>query len=270
MRPNRKGTLKDHRCGFVALCGFASCAKPRKLFAFDQWIEARLAVTHVPATWMDDHPLHAASNFCHLLGAARLRLEDIPQSRSTSEDHPILYQMGFQVARHGPDAIRDTFEALQSKPGAPHDGPKAIFPRLYVRPRHPRSFGKETTCLPRPDDRACTAPTPFFRHLSIISLNARSKLPGSCTPAVPSGLRRDVDPGNTDVEASSLNFDHPAPLAWVGVLVLTCGLKTRPTPSPRKRSNWFRHRQIDPKVIEARWNGVPGSEITLPVFRQIF
>lgn len=107
--------------------------KQRKLFAFDQWIEARMAGSDVPATWLDDHPLHAASNFCHLLGAARLRLEDIPQSRITSEDRPILYQMGFQVARHGPDAIRDTFVELQRKPGAPHDGPKAIFPKLYDR-----------------------------------------------------------------------------------------------------------------------------------------
>ncbi|CUH81428.1 TniQ family protein [Tropicibacter naphthalenivorans] len=107
--------------------------KPRKLFAFDEWIEARFADTDFPATWLDDHPLHAASNFCHLLGAARLRLEDIPQSRITPEDRPILYQMGFQVARHGPDAIRDTFVGLQRKPGAPHDGPKAIFPKLYDR-----------------------------------------------------------------------------------------------------------------------------------------
>ncbi|MCA0998120.1 TniQ family protein [Alloyangia pacifica] len=107
--------------------------KPRKLLAFDQWIEARLAGTDFPETWLDDHPLHAASNFCHLLGAARLRLEDIPQSRVTSEDRPILYEMGFQVARHGKEAIRDTFVDLQRKPGAPHDGPKAIFPKLYDR-----------------------------------------------------------------------------------------------------------------------------------------
>lgn len=107
--------------------------KPRKLFAFDQWIEARLAGTEFPATWLDDHPLHAASNFCHLLGAARLRLEDIPQSRISSEKRPILYEMGFQVARHGTDAILGTFQALQRKPGSPHDGPKAIFPKLYDR-----------------------------------------------------------------------------------------------------------------------------------------
>lgn len=107
--------------------------KPRKLLAFDQWIESKLAGTDFPATWLDDHPLHAASNFCHLLGSARLRLEDIPQSRITTEDRPILYQLGFQVAQHGPKAIRGTFVDLQRKPGSPHDGPKAIFPKLYER-----------------------------------------------------------------------------------------------------------------------------------------
>lgn len=106
---------------------------PRKLFDFDQWIEARLAGSEFPASWLDGHPLHAASNFCHLLGAARLRLEDIPQSRIAPEDRPVLYEMGFQVARHGEDAIRDTFVELQRKPGSPHDGPKAIFPKLYER-----------------------------------------------------------------------------------------------------------------------------------------
>lgn len=107
--------------------------KTRELFPFDLWIEARLAGTDFPATWLDHHPLHAAANFCHLLGAARVRLEDIPQSRITSEERPILYHMGFQVARHGKEGIRNTFVDLQRKPGAPQDGPKAIFPKLYDR-----------------------------------------------------------------------------------------------------------------------------------------
>jgi hypothetical protein len=29
---------------------------PRKLFHFDQWIEARLAGTEFPASWLDGHP----------------------------------------------------------------------------------------------------------------------------------------------------------------------------------------------------------------------
>ncbi|MEY8880362.1 TniQ family protein [Donghicola sp. XS_ASV15] len=106
---------------------------PRKLLPFDRWLEARLALTEFPETWLDDLSLHAACNFCHLLGSARLRLEDIPQSRMTPEDRPILYEMGFQVARHGKDEILATFDALQRKPGVPHDGPKAIFPKLYER-----------------------------------------------------------------------------------------------------------------------------------------
>lgn len=108
----------------------------RELFQFDGWIEARLAHTEHPETWLDKHPLHATSNFCHLLGAVRLRLEDIPQSRITPEDRPILYEMGFQVARYGREAILETLDALQRKPGSPHDGPKAIFPKLYDRLAH--------------------------------------------------------------------------------------------------------------------------------------
>ncbi len=106
---------------------------PRKLLPFDRWLEGRLAHTEFAETWLDDLPLHAACNFCYLLGSAQLRLEDIPQSRMTPEDRPILYEMGFQVARHGKDDILATFDALQRKPGAPHDGPKAIFPKLYDR-----------------------------------------------------------------------------------------------------------------------------------------
>ena len=105
----------------------------RKLLPFDRWLEARLANTKFPNTWLDDLPLHAACNFCHLLGSARLRLEDIPQCRMTPEDRPILYEMGFQVARNGKDDIFRTFDALQRKPGSPQDGPKAIFPKLYDR-----------------------------------------------------------------------------------------------------------------------------------------
>ena len=100
---------------------------------FDEWLDARLAGSEFPETWLDEHPLHAACNFCRLLGTARLRLEDIPPSRMTPEDRPILYEMGFQVARHGRAAIIETFETLQRKPGSPHDGPKAIYPILYDR-----------------------------------------------------------------------------------------------------------------------------------------
>lgn len=100
---------------------------------FDEWLDARLAGAEFPETWLDKHPLHAACNFCRLLGTARLRLEGIPPSRMTQEDRPILYEMGFQVARHGRAAIIKTFEALQRKPGSPHEGPKAIYPVLYDR-----------------------------------------------------------------------------------------------------------------------------------------
>lgn len=110
--------------------------KPRKLLPFDLWLEARLAHTSFHETWLDDLPLHAACNFCYLLGSARLRLEDIPQSRMTPEDRPILYEMGFQVARHGKDTILETFDALQRRPGSPQDGPRAIFPKVYDRLAH--------------------------------------------------------------------------------------------------------------------------------------
>ena len=106
---------------------------PRKPFGFDLWIEDRLAGNETQEAWLDQHPLHAASNFCRYLGAARLRLEGIPLSRTTPADRPILYEMGFQVARKGEDAVLQTLEELQRKPGSPQDGAKAIFPLLYER-----------------------------------------------------------------------------------------------------------------------------------------
>ncbi len=105
----------------------------RKALEFDLWIEARLSGSGFGPTWLDAHPLHAAATFCRLLGTALLRLEDIPPSRVTPEDDPLLREMGFRVARHGEDAILGAFAALQRKPGSPHDGARAIFPQLHDR-----------------------------------------------------------------------------------------------------------------------------------------
>ena len=51
----------------------------------------------------------------------------------TKEDRWALYQMGYEVARHGHPNVVTALGRLQKLPGGPHDGPKRIFPVLYER-----------------------------------------------------------------------------------------------------------------------------------------
>lgn len=102
---------------------------------FDLWLDARLS-ENVSDGWLDSHPLHTAATFCYLLGTALLRLEGVMQSWVGNADRWALYQMGFDVARHGADAIRQSLHRLQNLPGGPQDGPKKIFPYLYDRLSH--------------------------------------------------------------------------------------------------------------------------------------
>jgi len=102
---------------------------------FERWFDARLEGED-PGTWLDAHPLHAAATFCRLLGHALTRHETTAPSDIGPDMHWVLYEMGFDVARHGEDAIRTALTDLQELPGGPHDGPKKIFPKLYDRLAH--------------------------------------------------------------------------------------------------------------------------------------
>jgi hypothetical protein len=99
---------------------------------FDIWIKKRLGEEQGTG-WLDQIPLHPAANFCFMLGSTLLRHEIKTPSLAAKEDHWALYQMGYQVARHGPAEVADALRAVQRLPGSPQDGPKKIFPVLYER-----------------------------------------------------------------------------------------------------------------------------------------
>lgn len=83
---------------------------------FELWFDARLE-GEGPGTLLDTHPLHVAATFCRLLGHALTRHETTAPSDIGLDLHWILYEMGFEVARHGEDAIRAALIGLQELPG---------------------------------------------------------------------------------------------------------------------------------------------------------
>lgn len=99
---------------------------------FEVWIEGRLRGEQ-NNEWLDQMPLHPAANFCFMLGSALLRHEMKTPSSAAREDLWALYQMGYEVARHGQSEVAIALRKLQKLPGGPHDGPKKIFPILYER-----------------------------------------------------------------------------------------------------------------------------------------
>ncbi|RHZ91193.1 hypothetical protein D1114_20770 [Cereibacter sphaeroides] len=102
---------------------------------FDLWLDARLTGLS-QGGWLDGQPLHAVATFCHLLGTALLRLEQILPAWVGRNDRWALYQMGFEVASPGEEAIGDALRRLQKLADGPQDGPKKIFPLLYDRLSH--------------------------------------------------------------------------------------------------------------------------------------
>lgn len=104
----------------------------RRITPFDRWLDNRLA-NGTGKNWLDGFPLHAAANFCHLLGHSLMRHFTSAPSRVEKEDRWMQYELGFVVASKGEQAIRSAFQELQELPGGPSDGPKKIFPLLYDR-----------------------------------------------------------------------------------------------------------------------------------------
>ncbi len=99
--------------------------KPVAPSRFDLWIADRL-VGNLQNTWLDNHPLQAASSFCFALGTAIGRVKPIKNQRDA-------YARGFDVARGGPETIRCALESLQHLPLGPQAGAKKVFPKLYER-----------------------------------------------------------------------------------------------------------------------------------------
>lgn len=108
------------------------CPAPRSATGFDRWLDARLE-GHSDGNWLEQQPLHAACNYCLMLGTSLLRHITSAPSSVTDEDKWFVYNLGFQVARDGEAAIRNALQGLQDIPGGPQDGPRKIFPKMYDR-----------------------------------------------------------------------------------------------------------------------------------------
>ncbi|WP_349540478.1 TniQ family protein [Sagittula sp. NFXS13] len=99
---------------------------------FEVWFDRRLAGEPHNETWLDEHPLHAASVFCRLLGYALLRLHDLkPRDVAPKWEH-LTYDAGFAVAYKGEAEIIAHLQQLNAL-AEPRIGPKAAFPVLYDR-----------------------------------------------------------------------------------------------------------------------------------------
>ncbi len=109
--------------------------RTRRPFGFDEWLDDRLE-TGPGEDWLSGHPLHAAATFCLLLGSALLRLEGRAPYQIPETQRDLLREMGYQIARHGEDGVRDALDRIQACAKGPQDGPKKTFPLLYDRLAH--------------------------------------------------------------------------------------------------------------------------------------
>lgn len=99
---------------------------------FEIWFDQRLAGEPHEETWLDAHPLHAASVFCRLLGYALLSLHDLKPRDVTPKWEHLTYDAGFAVASRGEAEILAHLKQLNAL-AEPRLGPKAVFPMLYDR-----------------------------------------------------------------------------------------------------------------------------------------
>lgn len=99
---------------------------------FDDWFHRRLVDGPATSSFLDRQPLHAAATFCRLLGFALLRHEGIAPNAISEGSDWACYQMGFEVAQQGEDAVFGALKSL-NRLAEPRLGPKAVFPMLYDR-----------------------------------------------------------------------------------------------------------------------------------------
>lgn len=106
--------------------------EPREPTGFETWLDDRLE-GRAGGTWLDQFRLHAASNYCLMLGTALMRHFTSAPSAIPDKEKWFIYNLGFVVARHGEDEIRKALNGLLGLAGGPHDGPRKIFPKMYDR-----------------------------------------------------------------------------------------------------------------------------------------
>jgi hypothetical protein len=102
---------------------------------FDEWLSGRLEGAINDKYWLDQYPLNASATFCRLLGFALLRLERITTSSLAKGSEWACYQMGFEIASEGGEAILVALRKLNQL-AEPRQGPKSVFPLLYDRFSH--------------------------------------------------------------------------------------------------------------------------------------
>lgn len=92
---------------------------------YDFWLGERLS-TGSDVTWLSTQATDTAATFCRLLGAELIRV--MPDVESIEEP---ARAVGFDVARSGPEAIRQALRNLSSAASGPHDGTRVAFGHLY-------------------------------------------------------------------------------------------------------------------------------------------
>ncbi|AFO93008.1 hypothetical protein D1822_16590 [Phaeobacter inhibens] len=94
---------------------------------YDRWIDRRLE-TGCDNTWLSDHAIDVAAQFCNLLGA-ELASRNLAEQFDTSCKAP--RSVGFEVASRGPEAITDAMRLLADHATGAHDEMRKAYGRLY-------------------------------------------------------------------------------------------------------------------------------------------
>ncbi|PHP28690.1 TniQ family protein [Limimaricola cinnabarinus] len=109
--------------------------EPREASLFELYVADRLHGQH-SGNWFDGIDLQAVCVFSELLGRAAVRLETGGRNRVHPDELWAEAATGYVLSAEGPDQVRDTLARLQSKLGAPRQGPKGVFGDLYDRFAH--------------------------------------------------------------------------------------------------------------------------------------
>jgi len=103
----------------------------REANAFDHWLEDRLA-TGRRMLWLDQFDLHAACQFCQLLGD---RLAHVQAPHLLWRRHlrrAAIYDLGFHAAADGEPGLWAVFDALLRQTAGPLPTPGQVFGKLYT------------------------------------------------------------------------------------------------------------------------------------------
>lgn len=89
---------------------------------YDRWIDQRLEIGW-DETWLANHSVDVAAQFCELLGAELVRRDLAPKNAPRAA--------GFEVASQGPQSIEAAFCVLAERASGPQDEMRNAFGRLY-------------------------------------------------------------------------------------------------------------------------------------------